>query len=90
MLAFSIIFHDGAIAFLAYRFVANLFWKKTMNKSIEVGTKVRCPETTRIGTVMDKRRGSVCTFAKVLWESGYNKTTWTDIVELKIYIEDGQ
>ena len=60
-----------------------------MIKSIKVGTNVRCPEINRVATVMDKRRGSVCTFAKIEWERGYNKTTWTDIVELIIYIEEG-
>ena len=69
-----------------------------MAKSIEIGSKVRCTETGQLGVVLDKRRGAVCMYAKVLWDTGldkegrpnkvrFNATNWVETVELKLVDE---
>ena len=49
---------------------------------IEKGDTVRCKETERVGIVLEVRRGDVCMYATVLWET--RVTTITETVELEL------
>lgn len=49
---------------------------------IEKGDAVRCRETDRVGIVLEVRRGDVCMYATVLWNT--DETTITETVELQL------
>jgi hypothetical protein len=55
-----------------------------MSVKIDKGTTVKCPETGRIGIVLEKVRGSVTTYVRVLWNT--QETTLTEVVEVEVIL----
>jgi len=55
-----------------------------MSVKIDKGTAVRCSETGRVGIVLEKLRGSVTTYIRVLWDS--QETTLTEVVDVEVIL----
>ena len=49
---------------------------------LKKGVIVKCPETGRIGIILETRRGAWTTYARVHWNSG--ETTLTECCELEL------
>jgi hypothetical protein len=55
------------------------------NMKARKGSTVRCPITDRIGIVLEKVRGAVTTYVRVLWET--KETTLTEVVDVEVLSE---
>ena len=58
---------------------------KGANMKARKGSTVRCPITGRIGIVLEKVRGAVTTYVRVLWET--KETTLTEVVDVEVLSE---